>query len=646
MEFLDLFLALAARAHACARQLRGAILTIVSKISAARKIKRAATRSGQQQQRRVPGTIIAAIASLAKEREIEAVLRMQREQVEIISQVLRSYDENFTEKSGISNLHVACEFGVTDVVERFLKRGENPNALVRPTGNSPLHYALKRRENQHVVELLLRHGADLHLANKDGLTPLRLMCQSYGDEELMVMFIKFEINARSKLASEVLQVAACCGRKKFVECLLTLGVDPNLKSREGLATLHVVCQKDYDSKAPSSRSEIIELLVNNGANIDITNNKGCTPLLITCRGDEADKKQVLEVLLRNGADPNLANDYGSTPLHHVCQKFLEDDVAELFFKVNDEMKQTLQLGTPNKFGRTPLQLAVANFMPRTIDLLLDRGVDLSKFVFPAETLFGKKLPEDRSVLTGFDLELGDEIVLRQRIEKIKYKLELSSGAMLVVDRLEDRGYELNRKDALTIMKFFAKRKLLEETSADLQKYCYDDEKFMKEAKEMTIKPDLTLDDLMQLSHKEAAKVMNYADYLELTQSEKFKKLPSKSGEACALHLGETMARRFFRSWATISFLGLTRYRLPEEVSEIIMDTKLSNKDLFNAASTYSRQPEASCPRNNTMHSRYRTKTIHWELDIYRMFTAHDSAPVVGTARDSHVISIEICASPG
>ncbi|KAL7293305.1 hypothetical protein TKK_0013079 [Trichogramma kaykai] len=508
----------------------------------------------------------------------EEVLRAQEE---IVGEILRSFNENHMEKSGISHLHVACEFGVADVVERFLKRGENPNALVHRTGDSPLHYASKRRDNKRVIELLLKYGANLYLANKEGVTPLRLMCKTHRDEDLVDMFTKFKINARSKLASQILHVAVSRGRKKFVEWLLTLGVDPNLKDREGLASLHVVCQKDYDLKAPSCRNEIIELLLMYGAMVDITKNKGSTPLLITCRGDEADKKQVLQVLLKNGADPNLANDYGSTPLHHLCQKFLEEDVVELFFKVNDERKQTLQLDAPNKLGRTPLQLAVANFMPKTVDLLLDRGVEVSKFVFPTETFFGKKLPEDRSVPGGFDLVLGFDIEIRQRFEKIKYQLELAAGTMLVIDRLEDKGYELNRKDALTIMKFFSKRKLFEESSADLQKYCFDDEKFTKEAKEMIIKPDLTLYDLMQLTHKEAAKIMNYVDYFELSQSEKFKKLLGKSGETCALHLGETMTRKFFRSWATLSFMGLTRYQFPEELSEIIMDTKLSNKDLFN-----------------------------------------------------------------
>uniref|UniRef100_A0ABD2WIX9 Uncharacterized protein n=1 Tax=Trichogramma kaykai TaxID=54128 RepID=A0ABD2WIX9_9HYME len=74
MEFLDLFLALCSTCstgtRVRARQLLGAILTIVSKISAARKIK-----LGNEQQQRVPGTIIASIASLARESERSVLIR-------------------------------------------------------------------------------------------------------------------------------------------------------------------------------------------------------------------------------------------------------------------------------------------------------------------------------------------------------------------------------------------------------------------------------------------------------------------------------------------------------------------------------------------------------------------------------------------
>ncbi|CAB0042558.1 unnamed protein product, partial [Trichogramma brassicae] len=64
---------------------------------------------------------------------------------------------------------------------------------------------------------------------------------------------------------------------------------------------------------------------------------------------------------------------------------------------------------------------------------------------------------------------------------------LVSGALAVVEKIENRGYQLKRSDALTIMKCFADFELFEKSS-DLEKSWYDDEKFITRAKEIWICP--------------------------------------------------------------------------------------------------------------------------------------------------------------
>ena len=63
-----------------------------------------------------------------------------------------------------------------EMIKRLIERGVNVNARDR-YGNAPLHYAarLKRPE---LIEMLLDAGAEIDPANKDGLTPLRLMLVS------------------------------------------------------------------------------------------------------------------------------------------------------------------------------------------------------------------------------------------------------------------------------------------------------------------------------------------------------------------------------------------------------------------------------------------------------------------------------------
>lgn len=59
------------------------------------------------------------------------------------------------------------------------------------------------------------------------------------------------------------------------------------------------------------REEVVELLIQHGANVNIKDSDGVTPLVIATRNKFY---TVLEVLLRNGANMNLWDDNGKTAL--------------------------------------------------------------------------------------------------------------------------------------------------------------------------------------------------------------------------------------------------------------------------------------------------------------------------------------------
>ncbi|CAB0039779.1 unnamed protein product [Trichogramma brassicae] len=136
----------------------------------------------------------------------------------------------------------------------FLERGRvDPNCVWRETGETPLHLVLADRYRQHqLVESLLRAGADLLLANKYGSTPLRIMCKTHHDQDLIKLLIEFKIDARTKLASEVLHMALSYGRISLVDWLLRKCVDPSLASKAGSTSLHVVCDKAFSVDRPAN----------------------------------------------------------------------------------------------------------------------------------------------------------------------------------------------------------------------------------------------------------------------------------------------------------------------------------------------------------------------------------------------------------
>uniref|UniRef100_A0ABD2XAA2 Uncharacterized protein n=1 Tax=Trichogramma kaykai TaxID=54128 RepID=A0ABD2XAA2_9HYME len=138
---------------------------------------------------------------------------------------------------------------------------------------------------------------------------------------------------------------------------------------------------------------------------------------------------------------------------------------------------------------------------------------------------------------------------------------------------------MDRSDAMMIMEFLCRLRLFEQSVAE-QKRWYDDEKLNGKAKDIMIKPDLSLHDLVQLRPEEAAKLLKYKDCLDLVTSEEFRELSNRSRKAYTVYLCEKTARRFFLRWALDPFMDLIHYRLPLLCCDMIIEN-LENKDLHN-----------------------------------------------------------------
>uniref|UniRef100_A0ABD2XDY1 Uncharacterized protein n=1 Tax=Trichogramma kaykai TaxID=54128 RepID=A0ABD2XDY1_9HYME len=154
-------------------------------------------------------------------------------------------------------------------------------------------------------------------------------------------------------------------------------------------------------------------------------------------------KEVVELLLRNGADLNLTNNERSTPLHIICKRYAGsiNILVRLFFKIIDDMQQTVQLDVRDELGRTPLQWAVTKLSPVTVNLLMVRGADLSNFVFHTVSYFDNR----------FD---------RTKYYSYRYKV----GRFDYGRNSRDRWIEMNRSDALTIMTLFAQYEMFKKSA--------------------------------------------------------------------------------------------------------------------------------------------------------------------------------------
>lgn len=113
----------------------------------------------------------------------------------------------------------------------------------------------------------------------------------------------------------------------------------NSQDEYGFSALHNVMSEE--------QFEIVAYLIKNGANVNIQNNQGISPLHL------AGYPKNVELLLNAGAEIDIIDFQGNTPLHSIASETDEYiDVVE--YLISRNANRNLK----NKAGQTPLNIAI------------------------------------------------------------------------------------------------------------------------------------------------------------------------------------------------------------------------------------------------------------------------------------------------
>ena len=195
----------------------------------------------------------------------------------------------------------------TAIVELLISRG----AVIEPYSERFLDYAASD-DRVKIAELLLENGADPSKAPRilDDGSAISTLFKRYGIPPK-------DINEKSHMGWPDL-VYVCRGDNREhpdkVQRLLALGADIDVRNYKGKTALH------YAAKAGFLK--VINLLIERGAPLDATDNDGETPLFDAIRStikDSQKQRAALEALLIAGANLNVKNKKGLTPLQ-VAQR--------------------------------------------------------------------------------------------------------------------------------------------------------------------------------------------------------------------------------------------------------------------------------------------------------------------------------------
>jgi ankyrin repeat protein len=170
---------------------------------------------------------------------------------------------------------------------------------------------------------------------------------------------------------EALQQAADEGKVETLKTLLrrNLGLI-NMRDKGGLTLLHRAAIK--------GQTDIVELLLKEGANLEIQTNRGRTALQTAAKHGHVD---VARLLLEKGADPERTNHGGMTALH-TAVNYSYIDIIKLL------LEKGATLDTQNKEGRTALHMGVQNSDIEVVNLLLEKGANTET----ADTTYYKMTP--------------------------------------------------------------------------------------------------------------------------------------------------------------------------------------------------------------------------------------------------------------
>jgi cytohesin len=343
-------------------------------------------------------------------------------------------DVNKRDKYLATPLHFASSCGLCEVALALLDHGANVHAQ-NDNGQTPLHrvslgseYSLAERDYPHFSQLMLEHGADVNARDKDqatplhsasfmsmlevarvlldhganiharnvhGQTPLHIVSQGilmFGEiskSDLVELLLSrgADVNARDDDQDTPFLFACFCLKPETAETLFQNGADINAVNIHGQNAWHLISQNlSHNYHQETSRARLGKLFLGHEVDMHERHEDERTPLHLSCYYGQL---EVAKMLLGNGAQVNVADNRGNTPLHQVTlgnydyQSFgmdvwyLKHHPVKVLRLAERLLESGADVNAQNKDQETPLHLASRLRLHDMVRFLLKNGADVN-----------------------------------------------------------------------------------------------------------------------------------------------------------------------------------------------------------------------------------------------------------------------------
>lgn len=312
-------------------------------------------------------------------------------------------------------LYHAIDAGDMKTTQYLLDHGASVNE--RSLVGQNFFIDVVQSEKLDQIQLLLRYGADIHAREMTGRS-IVAWAVTKGNLDLVRILLAHGADPNSRditaTANPIVCIASTKDRPDLLHLLLSAGADPNSRFNTGTTLLVDAVQR--------GRTDLAEIFLAAGANPNGKDLMGTSILLSTIRHtslSEMGKESLISLLLTHGADPNVTDSWGLTPLAHAAaadniplfksllargadpNQFVHADTL-LVNAIDKRRWEQVKLlvdhaADPNKadkVGRTPLIVALQKGEVDMVKLLVERGANVNQTGCVSPMMFARASGND------------------------------------------------------------------------------------------------------------------------------------------------------------------------------------------------------------------------------------------------------------
>jgi hypothetical protein len=186
--------------------------------------------------------------------------------------------------------------------------------------------------------VLLDNGAKADIVDKNGATPLHLLAASAGNLEKV---------------------------QRIIDAFVQSGADINATNEKGQTVFFMIATAEHAYSLGDVTKNLMAFLVARGANVNIQDNNGLTPLFYYVADYDSDLvdwaksriAQMVRFLIQSGADVNLKNKAGRTVLDNPIaipgrgEYTIKKAIRDYVLKANSEVNGGRQVAASSQSGQ-------------------------------------------------------------------------------------------------------------------------------------------------------------------------------------------------------------------------------------------------------------------------------------------------------